>query len=169
MHAQLPMLSARGWRSAAMSPAGGNRMGSSAAVVEALQRTTFVRGAAENVLAQCRVKRRASPVPFRSNGFPGFIKFKGFTWSYSSSHCSRSPEYARTLCTPKIETISCGRVPPFSPCCVPLSRRGSAFPTGASWRLPADGRTRRTGADGRERAGPGDESHHRYFCHLAAR
>ena len=39
-------------------------MGSSAAAVEALQRTKFVRGVAENVHAQCRVKRRALPVPF---------------------------------------------------------------------------------------------------------
>ena len=39
-------------------------MGNSAAAEEALQSTKFVRGVAENVHAQCRVKRRALPVPF---------------------------------------------------------------------------------------------------------
>ena len=56
-------------------------MGSSAAAVESTPRTKLVRGVAENMHPQCRVKRRALPVPFRSNVFPGFIIFKGFRYT----------------------------------------------------------------------------------------
>ena len=68
MHAQLPMLSTRDWRRR------------SAAMYVASRRTKLVRGVAENMHAQCRVKRRALPVPF-SNVFPGFIIFKGFRYT----------------------------------------------------------------------------------------
>ena len=132
-------------------------MGSSAAVVEALHKAKCVRGVAKNVHAQCRVKRRASPVPFRSNVFPGFIIQRLYTelvpvvrvlpktLTRSARRRSRLPEEKNIQPTRTFAQLRRAR-----------PRLITAYPG-------------RTGVDGREQAGPGDESHARYFCHLAAR
>ena len=64
-------------------------MGSSAAAVESTPRTKLVRGVAENMHAQCRVKRRALPVPFSGQTcFLASLYSKALDTRSSSRSCS---------------------------------------------------------------------------------